>query len=492
MRSGSASGTTIAFPGPNFETKETPFFMATAPLLPAQRVSGEELRPSLLSRLTSFFVFLFEKLMPDPFVFAVLLTFLASVLAFAFAPEAAPKQIASAWYAGVFNLFTFAFQMVLMLVAGHALASAPAIGRLLARIADLPRTPANAISLILLVSMIASWINWGLGLVTAALLAREMAKRIPVDFGWLVAAGYSGYVISTEGLSGSIALSQSTHGSALNIVEKVTGRLTPLSETVFTRFNLIPIAVLLVALPIIFRYIGPTRANSQPADPAKLKAEDEHAAIKEDTGSFGAMLDHAWMLNFLLVLFIACALVLEVARTHGSIDLNIVIMTLLALGLLLHGTPAAYVAAVRIAARSSGSLILQYPLYGGLMGIITTTGLAGVLSKVFIKYATAHTLPFYTYLTSMIITLFVPSGGGHWAVQGPFAVPAARQLHASLAGTTMAVAMGESVANMIQPFWALPILAIAGIKMRRMMGFMVITFLVSGVVFGLSLLLLVP
>ena len=449
-------------------------------------------KQSLLGRATAFFVFLFEKVMPDPFVFAVLLTFLASILAYFYAPAAAPKQIAAAWYAGVFNLFTFAFQMVIMLTAGHALASAPAIRRLLAKIAGLPRSPADAISLIVIVSMAASWVNWGLGLVTAALLARELAKRISVDFGWLVAAGYTGYVISTEGLSGSIALSQSTHGSALNIVEKVTGHLTPLSETVFTKFNLIPIAILFVLLPLVFRYIGPTAENSQPADPARLQSEDDHAIVKEDTGSFGAKLDHAWILNVLLVLFILCALVIEVGRTHGTIDLNIVIMTLLCLGLLLHWTPAAYVSAIKLAARSSGSLILQYPLYGGLMGIITTTGLAGVLSKVFIKYSTVHTLPFFTYLTSMLITLFVPSGGGHWAVQGPFAIPAAVQLHSSLAGTTMAVAMGESVANMIQPFWALPILAIAGIKMRRMMGFMVITFLVSGVVFGLSLLFLLP
>lgn len=449
-------------------------------------------RQSLLGRTTAFFVFLFEKVMPDPFVFAVLLTFLASALAFFYAPNAAPKQIAAAWYAGVFNLFTFAFQMVIMLTAGHALASAPAIRRLLAKIAGLPRSPADAISLIVVVSMAASWINWGLGLVTAALLAREMAKRIPVDFGWLVAAGYTGYVISTEGLSGSIALSQSTHGSALNIVEKLTGHLTPLSETVFTKYNLIPIAALFVLLPLVFRYIGPTAQNSQPADPVRLQLEDDHAVVKEDTGSFGAKLDHAWILNVLLVLFIGSALVLEIIRARGTIDLNIVIMTLLSLGLLLHWTPAAYVGAIKLAARSSGSLILQYPLYGGLMGIITTTGLAGVLSKVFIKYSTAHTLPFFTYLTSMIITLFVPSGGGHWAVQGPFAIPAAIQLHSSLPGTTMAVAMGESVANMIQPFWALPILAIAGIKMRRMMGFMVTTFVVSGIVFGLSLLLLLP
>ena len=183
---------------------------------------------------------------------------------------------------------------------------------------------------------------------------------------------------------------------------------------------------------------------------------------------------------------------MELQRTKGSVDLNLVILTLLIGGMILHWRPAAYIAAVKHAARISGPLILQYPLYGGLMGIITTTGLAAIFSKAFIKYSTAHTLPFFTYLTSLVITLFVPSGGGHWAVQGPFAIPAAQNLHASMAGTTMAVAMGESVANMLQPFFALPILAIAGIRMRRMMGFMVVTFLISLVVFGASLLLLVP
>ena len=378
---------------------------------------------------------LFENLMPDPFVFAVLLTFAGALLAWWLAPAATPASIASAWYAGIFNLFTFAFQMVIMLVAGYALATAPPV---------------------------------------------------------LVAAAYTGFVISTEGLSGSIALSQATHGSALNIVEKVTGQGLPLSSTVFTKFNLIPIAVLFVILPIIFRYLAPTPANTVYADPDRLRAEDQQKPVLEAADTFGARLDHAWILNLGLVLFGIFALVLEFKRTHGAVDLNSVIIILLLLGLLLHWRPAAYVAAVRHAARISGPLVLQYPLYGGLMGIITTTGLAAVISKVFIKYSTAHTLPFFTYLTSLVITLFVPSGGGHWAVQGPFAVPAARDLHASYAGTTMAVAMGESVANMLQPFFALPILAIAGIKMRRMMGFMVVTFLVSFIVFGASLLFLVP
>ena len=466
--------------------------MSTMMPVETQQVSATERKQSALGKANAFFVFLFEKMMPDPYVFAVLLTFLGVALARIYAPNATLPSIASAWYGGIFAIFAFAFQMVIMLVAGYALAIAPPVQRLLARIAGQVSTPLSAISLTIVVSILASWINWGLGLVTAALLAREMAKRVRVDFGWLVAAAYTGFVVSTEGLSGSIALSQATHGSALNIVEKVTGHSIPLSQTVFTRFNLVPCLALLVLMPVIFRYLQPSEKNTVVADPERLRQEDQQVHVKEREDTFGSMLDNAWILNVSLVAFGVFALVMEWRHKGFSLDLNSVIIGLLLGGLLLHWRPAAYIGAVKHAARICGSLVLQYPLYGGLMGIITTTGLAGVLSKVFIKYSTAHTLPFFTYLTSMIITLFVPSGGGHWAVQGPFAVPAAQQLHSSLAGTTMAVAMGESVANMLQPFWALPILAIAGIKMRRMMGFMVVTFFVSAIVFGLSLLFLLP
>lgn len=455
-------------------------------------IEDEERKQSLLGRVTGISVYLFERVMPDPFVFAVLLTLSGAFLALMFAPNATVPSVALAWYGGIFAIFAFAFQMVIMLVAGYALAIARPVQRGLAKIASLVSTPQSAISLTIAVSLIASWINWGLGLVTAALLAREIAKRVRLDFGWLVAAAYTGFVVSTEGLSGSIALSQATHGSALNIVEKVTGRGIPLGETVFTRFNLIPCLILLITLPMIFRALQPIERNTIVADPEHLRKEDQQVHTREREDGFGSKLDNAWILNIVLVAFGLFALIVQWQHTGFALDLNSVIIMLILGGLLLHWRPFAYIGAVKHAARISGSLILQYPLYGGLMGIITTTGLAGVLSRIFIRFSTERTLPFFTYLTSMIITLFVPSGGGHWAVQGPFAVPAAQALHSSLAGTTMAVAMGESVANMLQPFWALPILAIAGIKMRRMMGFMVVTFAVSALAFGLSLLFLVP
>ena len=447
---------------------------------------------SALSRMTAFFVYLFERVMPDPFVFVILLTLITAVLSFALVPDATPGKIALAWNDGVFGILTFGFQMVLILVTGYALANTPLVHSVLQRIASLPRSPRGAVSLTVVIGMAASWLNWGFGLVVAGLLAREIAKRVRMDFGWLVAAAYTGFVISTEGLSGSIVLSQATPGSALNFVEKTTGHVVPLGTSIFSRVTLVPVATLFVLLPLIYRWIEPAEEQSVFADPERLRAEDQRKTDEEKRGTLGAALDNAAILNVLLAIVGGMGLAWQWHTRGFILDLNSMILICLLLGLVFHVRPAAYVDAVKSAARVTGPLILQYPLYGGIMGIMTTTGLAGVISKAFLAFSTGRTLPFWTYVSSLIITLFIPSGGGHWAVQGPFILPAAKQLHASFAGTTMAVAMGESVANMIQPFFALPILAIAGIPMRRMMGFMVITFLVALVVFGFSLLLLVP
>jgi len=448
-------------------------------------------RASFLTRASSSIVYLMERALPDPYVFALLLTFVTAILAFTLTPTRSVGAIGLAWYNGVFNILTFGFQMVLILVTGYALASSPSVHRALERLASIPKTPRNAVSLTIVIGMIASWLNWGFGLVIAGLLAREIAKRVRLDFGWLVAAAYTGFVISTEGLSGSIVLSQATPGSALNLVEKVAGYSLPLRATVFTAFNLVPVIALLVFLPIIFRSTEPAPADSIYVDSERLKHEDQQKIIGEKAGTLGAWLDRAWILTILLVALAACALAAH-WKSGFSVDLNAVILIFLLLGLIFHLRPIAYVGAVKNAARVTGPLILQYPLYGGIMGIMTATGLAGVISKGFLAISTARSLPFWTYISSLIITLFVPSGGGHWAVQGPFVLPAAKELHASMAGTTMGVAMGESVANMLQPFFALPILAIAGIGMRRMMGYMVITFLIALIAFGLSLLFLLP
>ncbi|HET7812880.1 MAG TPA: TIGR00366 family protein [Candidatus Baltobacteraceae bacterium] len=430
----------------------------------------------------------FEYAVPDPFIFAVGLTLLTAALAFGFAPHHAPGEVLAGWYKGIFDILQFALQMILILVTGYALAGSPPVARLLQRLAALPKNGKDAVTLTFLVSALACWLNWGFGLVVAALLAREIAKRLQIDFGWLVAAAYSGFLIWASGPSSSIALAQATPGSKLNIVQSLTGHVLPISSTIFTRFNVVPCIVLVVVLAIVFRAVEPADAvyaNPAAGDdaPVPTRIQPQH--------TLAARLNDAWILNVILALA-GFGYVISTWISGGfSLDINLVIFIFFCAGLLLHWRPRAYVAAINDAARITGPLIVQYPIYGGIMGIMTATGLAGVIAAGFDSFSNAHTLPFWNYIASIFISLFVPSGGGHWAVQGPFAVPAAVKMHASLPATAMAVAMGEQVANMIQPFWALPILAIAGVGLQRVMAFTAIAFVTALVIFGLSLLLLI-
>jgi short-chain fatty acids transporter len=415
------------------------------------------------------------------------------LLAGIFAPKGSADMILTAWYNGLFNILAFAFQMVLVLVTGYALSNSPPVRRLLDGLAGLATTPKRAVVVLVVTVMVTSFVNWGCGLVVAGLLAREIAKRIRIDFGWLVAAAYSGWIIWASGLSSSIALAQATPGSALNVVQKMTGKVLTLNETVFAPFNLVPVLVLvlMVLIPILYCAIQPAEADTVTADSARLIAEDQaRAARPNESPALARRLERAWILNLIVVMAGVAAIGVIWAKSGFNLDINSVIFLFFIAGLLLHWTPIAYVEAINNAARVTGPLILQYPLYGGIMGIMTVTGLADVISKAFVAFSNVHTLPFWNFIASMIISLFITSGGGHWAVQGPFAVPAAAQLHTSQAATAMAVAMGEQVTNMIQPFWALPVLAIAGISLRLVMGFTVMSFFVGAIVFGLALLVL--
>jgi len=453
-----------------------------------------------MSRLAGFFVRFFEYAIPDPYIFAVGLTLITAILAFVFAPHHGLGEVLSAWYKGIFepgNL-GFALQMILILVTGYALANSAPVARGLQWLAARPRSPKGAVSLTFVVSAIACWLNWGFGLVVAALLAREIARRMRIDFGWLVAAAYSGFLIWASGISSSIALAQASPGNKLNIVQQFTGHSLPIGTTIFTAFNLIPCAVLLIVLPFIFRALEPAdvvTGNVSALGHREVSNDRDVGAAPSNVeamhGTLAGALENAWILN---VIFAAAGLgyIVWTWRSAGFyLDINAVIFIFFCAGLLLHWTPIRYVQAVNGAARVTGPLIIQYPIYFGIMGIMTATGLAGVIEQWFVAFATAQTLPVWSYLSSIVISLFVPSGGGHWAVQGPFAVPAAVKLHASLPATAMGVAIGEEVANMVQPFWALPVLAIAGVGLRRVMAFTVVSFVIAFVVFSLSLLFLV-
>jgi len=440
-----------------------------------------------LQSLAPMFVGLFERYMPDPFVLAIGLTAVTALLALLIAPKGSPAMIVTTWYGGIFAILGFAFQMILILATGHALAHAPVVARFLRRLVALARTPNQAVVLTFLVAAAASLLNWGFGLVVGAILAREVARQVRVDFGWLVAAAYSGFAVWASGISSSIALTQATHGNALNIVEKLTGQTLPLSDTVFATFNWLPTLLIVLVMPIVFIAIRPADADVVPFVPeAELPTPapdlSNSIARRMDRSPIGSL--------FLLAAGLAVVAVLWFQGAF-TVDVNMIILIFLIGGIALHGTPVAYGNAMKNAAKQTGGMMLQYPFYGGIMGIMSGTGLADSISKAFVVVSSAHTLPFWSYICSLIITFFVPSGGGHWAVQGPFVVPAAVTLQASMAGSTMAVAMGEQVANMLQPFWALPVVAMAGIGIQRVMGYTVVTFVVTGLIYALALLVLV-
>jgi short-chain fatty acids transporter len=296
-----------------------------------------------------------------------------------------------------------------------------------------------------------------------------------------------GFIVWASGPSSSIALASATPGIPLNIIERETGRIAPLSETIFTAYNLVPTILVFCIVPLMLMAIGPSEPEMKRGDPLLLARGDEPPAPEPREKTFATVIENAWPLTLLLVAM-GVAYEWTIIATRGfMLDINGMIFIALMLGLILHWRPIRYVRAFNAAARTVGPILLQFPLYGGIMGMMTGTGLAAVISQAFVVFSTQDTLPFWSFVSSNIISLFVPSGGGHWAVQGPFMIPAALDLDVDPALTAMAVAMGEQTANMIQPFWALPILAIAGLGIKDIMGYCVMALFVGLIVYGTAL-----
>jgi short-chain fatty acids transporter len=442
----------------------------------------------MLRQLTRWCVRYAERYIPNPYLYAVVLTFITVAAALIWTASG-PGQVIDAWYKGIWDILAFALQMALVLVTGVTLAAAPLVKKLLRRLAAVPAGQTGAAITVFLAAALGSWLNWGFGLVVGALVAREIAKRLEdVDFSFLVAAAYMGFMVWASGLSSSIALATATPGSALNIVEKVTGQVAGFDQTIFTAYNLVPVVLLLILIPLALRFMGPHVREMKRVDRTALIAQDEEGTPPARPRTFATRLEDAWSLSLLLVLMGAYYEVHTIRQKGFHLDINGFIFIVLMLGLLFHWRPIRYVRAFETSARTVGPILLQFPLYGGIMGIMTGTGLAALIAARFVDFSTAHTLPFWSFISSNIISLFVPSGGGHWAVQGPFMVPAAVKLHVNPALTAMATAMGEQTANMIQPFWALPILAIARLGIKDIMGYCVIALVIGLAVFGGALL----
>lgn len=432
----------------------------------------------MLNRLANFFVRVLERWMPDPFLFCLLLTLVTFALAWVFTPTA-PTELVNHWYTGLWSILPFAMQMILILLTGYTLASSGPVRRGMVWLASIPKDQGSAVVLLTVASMLAALLHWGFALVASALLARELGRRVPnCDFGFLVAAAYSGFVIWGSGLSSSIALVTATAGSEMNFVAKYTGAgPVGLSETLLSPMNIALVLATLVTLPLLFRLMMPRGGQIRIVDPKRLEALEPPPEEAPGKLTPAQRIERSPLVLYTFLLLGAVYLVRHFWTRGFALDLNVVILLFLVLGMALHGRPAAYVHSFNHAARVAGPLALQYPLYGGLMGLMSGSGLAGMVAQNFVAFSNEMTFPFFAFVSAAVINFFIPSGGGQWAVQGPFTIPAALELGVKPATAAMAVAFGDQLTNMLQPFWALPILAIAGLNIRHIMGYCVMTFL---------------
>ena len=441
-----------------------------------------------MQKITGFFTELMRKYLPDPFVFAIGLTLLTMVLAVLVQGQGI-VALTTSWGKGFWTLLAFTTQMAVILAMGYVLATAPLTERFLDRIVMRVHDPRMAIIVATLVGGIGSYLNWGFGLVIGGIVARKLALSVKgVHYPLIIASAYSGFTLYGLGLSASIPVLISTKGHPMEAQMGVI----PLSETIFSPTMLVTSLVVLITLPLLNAWLHPK--PGQPVTEIDRTLEERtraaQAAVPADAGdehTFASRLNNSRLLSGLIGL-IGVVYVVLYFRGGGTMDLNLINFIILFLGIILLGTPIRYVERLNEGIRTISGIILQYPFYAGIMAIMASSGLVNTFSAFFVKIATPHTLPFWGLISSFFINFFAPSGGGHWVIQGPFMIEAAKAIGASVGHTATAVMLGNAWNDLIQPFWILPALALSKLKLKDIMGYTVIMMFWIGIVYTVAIL----
>ena len=429
-----------------------------------------------------------ERFVPSSLVFSIVLTFVVVILALVLTP-AGPVGVVEAWGDGLSGLLAFMTQMALVLLLGHILANTRPVRKLLRWLGGLPSTPVAAYLFVFVVAAVASLITWGLGLVVGGLLAKEVAARgrergVRLHFPMLVASGFAGFVVWHMGYSGSGPLTAATTDSF--IAKALDGQTIPITETTFSWWNLTAVAATIVVVGLALFLIAPR--SGEKLIELQIDARDADADTQEPVETPADRIDASRIPTLLVGLLLTGYLVFHFV-TGGTLTLDIVNWSFLALILLLVRNPMDLIGLTKHAASNVGEILLQFPLYAGILGIMTDTGLITVFSEAFVAISNPVTFGVLALLSAGLVNFFVPSGGGQFAVQAPVLLQAGEQLGVDPAITIMAVSYGDQWTNMIQPFWAIPLLAIAGLKMRDILGYTTVVLLASGLVFAATLLL---
>ncbi len=429
----------------------------------------------MLSRLAGPLAAIAERWVPSAFSIAVLLTAVIVNAALALT-DATATAVLGAWGDGFWTLSPFAMQMALVVFTGYLVATAPVVDRLFARVAARAGSPVRAATLMAAVSMALAWVHWGLSLVGSAMLVRHVARAQPrVDYRLLVTCAYLGMGTTWHaGLSGSVPLLMATPG---HFLERTTG-LLPLSATTFSAFNLALVVVVTAVMLLVVSRLHPAPAQVVPPPAVVLTASTSAGPDEAGTSGPAWWVDHSRAITLVLGLAGAAWLTRRALQPGPFLTLDVLNFTFLMLAVLLHPHVASLVAAGDAGARLLSGVVLQFPLYAGMYGVIEGTGLARVLGEAIARTATPATLPLLLYWYSSVLNYFVPSGGSKWAVEAPFLIDAASRLGVGLDRAVLAYSWGDMASNLIQPFWALPLLAAAGLGFRDIMGYATVCFLV--------------
>ncbi len=424
---------------------------------------------------------------PNSFVIACLLT----LVVFALVVTVAGKHPIAAqgyWVKGFWELLELTMQLSLIVLTGYVVAVSPAMSRLLEWIAGLAATPRGAVALMGVVSMAASWLHWGLGLIAGPIFLRFLVRRHPrVDYRLAVAAGYLGSTCTWHaGLSGSAPLLMAT---PKNFMEAQAG-LVPVSLTTFSTFNLTLTAVVAVVMTLTLRRLYPRDEDVRTSEavlgampPETEQPIDPHAAAAADGGvtgfSLARVLEHRYGLNLMMGLLGLSGLWSLYADGGYRVSLNVFNFAFLFLALLLHPSPASFTRAAARGASYLYGIVIQFPFYAGMYGLIRYSGLAETIGHWFVSIASPRTFPVVIYWYSGVLSYFIPSGGSKWAVEAPYVVSAARTLGVPIPHAILAYAWGDMSTHFLQPFWAIPLLAIARVEFKDIVGYLALLFVVN-------------
>lgn len=446
---------------------------------------------------------LFRRFLPSPFTIAILLTLLTMVLALLFGRSSPSTNklfhVLQLWEQGVWNtgLLVFAYQMMLILVLGHVLVLSRPMERLILKLTAFVKNSANAAVLVALPTMLVSFFNWGLGLIFGALLARKVGeyaqeKGIAINYPLIGACGYLGLMVWHGGISGSAPLKVSEKGHLKGLMGDFNSDLIDrlpesisTAETVFSTPNLIVFGAVVIVMTFLVYYLGkktgPTTLQLssyefQKTDKKKIHGAEALDHSKKLSWFFGAIVLLAFMVQYLPFL-----------KTL-NLTLNLINFFMLGLAIVLHGSFSSFLRAVEEAIGDVSGILIQFPLYFGIMGIMAGSGMIGQISDFFVSISNSTTLPLFTFLSAGLVNIFVPSGGGQWAVQGPLILESSIALDVPLSKSIMALAYGDQLTNMLQPFWALPLLGITKLKAKEILPYTLMFLVVGTVLFITGLL----